>query len=297
MKQKQFSIFGLGMALVLSAGLLSGCDDDDDISLPPIGGYNSSDDVGAANLVSRFGFEGNGTDSKSGVTGTATNVTFVTGVRGQAYQGSTTGLISYANPPTGLAGLQSFTTSMWLKTAKHTGGAQSVFMLPKTGGFWGNFFVLIEGNSGTSDSMQLKVHFEKNVTPSIPWAEQWIDFNGNFRLPNMYNAWRHVAFSYDAATSKFNAYVDGQKLNLQSNFTDRTNNDPASGGTALGALAFTNVSRFVVGAFQQHLGTPWSAPDPWMLNYTGALDELRIWNKALIDTDISALYQLEKAGR
>ena len=60
MKQRQFSIFSLGLAVVLSAGMLSGCDDDDDISLPPIGGYNSADDVGAANLVARFGFEGVG---------------------------------------------------------------------------------------------------------------------------------------------------------------------------------------------------------------------------------------------
>ena len=297
MKQKQFSIFSIGLAVVLSAGVLSGCDNDDDIDLPPIGGYNSSDDVGAANLVSRFAFEGNGNDSKSGVTGTPTNVTYTTGTRGQAYQGSTSGFISYANPPAGLATMQSFTTSMWIKTAKHTGGAQSLFMLPKSGAFWGNLFVMIEGNSGPSDSMQVKVHFEKNVTPSIPWVEQWIDFNGNFRLPNMYNTWRHLAFSYDAATSKFAAYVDGQKLNLQANFTDRYTNDPASGGVALGALAFASVSRFIVGGFQQHLGTPWSAPESWMLNYTGALDELRIWNKALIDTDISALYQLEKAGR
>jgi hypothetical protein len=30
---------------------------------------------------------------------------------------------------------------------------------------------------------------------------------------------------------------------------------------------------------------------------TGQIDELRVWNKALSDADISSLYQLEKAGR
>ncbi|HEX6334702.1 MAG TPA: LamG domain-containing protein [Flavisolibacter sp.] len=290
--------FPLMTAFILMGAIgFVGCDKDDDVDLPPIGGYNSSDEVASANLLARFGFEGNFTDSKSGVTGTGNNVTFTQGVRGQAYQGSATGFVSYATTPTGLAGIQSFTTSMWIKTQKHTGGAQAIFMVPKTGAFWGNMFVMIEGNSGPSDSMQVKVHFEKNVTPSIPWAEQWIDFNAANRIPNMYGAWKHLAFTYDAATSKFNAYVNGQKLTLAANYTDRYNNDPASGGTALGPLAFTNVDKFIIGGFQNHLGAPWNAPETWMLNYTGALDELRIWNKALIDTDITALYQLELAGR
>ena len=65
----------------------------------------------------------------------------------------------------------------------------------------------------------------------------------------------------------------------------------------LGALSFANVSRFIIGGFQQHLGTPWTAPDPDMLTYTGAMDELRIYNKALTDTEVHTLYQTELSGK
>jgi hypothetical protein len=34
-----------------------------------------------------------------------------------------------------------------------------------------------------------------------------------------------------------------------------------------------------------------------MLNYTGALDEFRVYSKALADADVTALYDLENAGR
>jgi hypothetical protein len=42
--------------------------------------------------------------------------------------------------------------------------------------------------------------------------------------------------------------------------------------------------------FQQRLGAPWGAPDGWMLNYTGLMDEFRIYNAALSDNEVVALY-------
>jgi hypothetical protein len=35
-------------------------------------------------------------------------------------------------------------------------------------------------------------------------------------------------------------------------------------------------------------------PDGWMLNYTGLMDEFRIYNAALSDNEVVALYKLEK---
>jgi hypothetical protein len=286
----------LGSSLFLSLFFIS-CKEDD-VTLPPIGGFNNSDEVGAANLVTKFSFEDNLNDSKGGVTGgVATNATFVAGLKGKAYQGSANGFASFASPGAALPALTSITTSMWIKTAKHTGGAQSLFMLPKTGSFWGNLFMLIEGNSGPSDSMQLKIHFEKNVTPSIPWVEQWVDHGGQYRLPNMYNAWKHIVWTYDAATSKYAFYLNGVKLSLTAAFTDRYTNDPASGGVPLGPMAFVNTSKFIIGGFQNHLGAPFATPEVWMLPYTGAMDEFRIWSKALSEAEVNALYQLELAGR
>lgn len=222
-------------------------------------------------------FENSTIDSIHYVEGTPTGISYAEGVNGQAYKGSATGQIEYASAGK-LAEMSSFTVAFWMNTQKHTGGAQNIFMLPNTEDFWGNMFLLVEGNDNAADnSMLMKFNF----------AGQWIEFTGNNgldRIPDMYGKWKHVAFSYDEETSKFAAYIDGQKLNLPASATDRK-----SGGAPLGALNFQNVSKFVIGGFQQHIGIRAPA-DAWMLHYTGMLDQFRVYTKALTDAEINTLY-------
>lgn len=248
----------------------------------PIGGYNSSSEIAPDNLVAFWNFNEGLSDSVQNLAGTAANTSFAAGRKGQALKGAANGYVAYENAGTALPALQSFTVAMWMNTQKHDGGAQCVFMLPKTSDFWGNMFMLIEGNNTAADSMLIKVNF----------AGQWAELTGVNRVPNMYGSWKHVAFSYNATTSKFSMYINGIKLNLPATITDRK-----AGANPLGALRFTDASKFVIGGFQQHLGAPWSAPDGWMLNYTGLLDEFRIYNAAISDTDVNALYKLEALGR
>lgn len=285
----------LMFATVAGITTFTACKEDKkaDVTLPPIGGYNSSDDVASANLVSKWSFDDNFNESKQNLAGTATNATLVAGKKGKAYQGATGGFSAYNSAGTALPALKSFTVAFWMKTEKHEGGAQSVFMLSKDSAFWGNFFFLIEGRP--SDSMFCKVHFEKNDAPE--WKEQWIEFNGTNMLPNAYGKWNHIVFSYDAASSKFAMYMNGAKMTLPAGITDRFGSDPAAGGAPLGNLNFIKANKFVIGGFQNNLGAPWSAPETWMLNYTGALDEFRVYSKALADADVTALYDLENAGR
>src|SRR5690606_21226882 len=114
-----------------------------------------------------------------------------------------------------LATAGSFTVSFWINTEKHDSGAQSVFMLPNTGDFWGNLFTTIEPNTSTNDnSMLLKFNF----------AGSWVEFNGNNgvdRLPDMYGKWRHLAFRYDENTSKFAAFLDGELISFPASITVR----------------------------------------------------------------------------
>ena len=272
-------------AAVMVAGMFTSCDKDginDYAPIKPIGGYNSSKEIEPASLAAHWAFEGGVTDSVASFTGTNTNGTFTAGRKGQAYKGGTNASVVYPTPGASITALQSFTTTMWINTQKHDGGAQCVFMLPRTSDFWGNMFLLIEGNNTASDSMLVKFHF----------AGQWAELTGTNRLPNMYGAWKHLAFSYNATTSKFNVYLNGVKVALPASFTDRKN-----GTNPLGNISFVDVSKFTIGAYQQHLGTPWSAADSWMLKYTGLLDEFRIYKKALADGDINSLYKLEALGR
>lgn len=295
--------------------LVTGCtkaEKDDDFPKgdpPPIGAYTNSSEVAAADLVAHFPFEGNGNDAKAAVTGPVVkgSASFVAGKKGLAYQGATNAWIEYGTSGP-LGSLTSFTVSVWVNTNRHEGGAQGLFAVTKAdGSFWGNFFMLIEG-AGPNDKMLVKVHFEKNVTPAIPNVEHWLETTGKIRdnfMNDMYGAWRHIAFSYNETTSKFYMYVNGTKLpfndpSVNRNDEDRkaVNGTPANpNGTPLGALAFRSPNRFVIGAFQNQLGAPYNNPEPWMLPYTGRLDELRFYKKALTDQEVNALFQLEKQGR
>ena len=182
---------------------------------------------------------------------------------------------------------------MWLNTQKHTDGAESVFVLAKDDkSFWGNFFMLIEGNGSGNNKMHMKLHFEKN-SPAVPNVEHWVDLPEDMRPDNMYAGWKHVAFTYDAATSKHAWFVNGQKWNIG----DREERKSGVGTAGLGALAFKDATKFVIGGFQQHLGGSFGGAEVWMKNYRGAMDEFRIYNKALTAQEINALFQLEIQGR
>lgn len=60
----------------------------------------------------------------------------------------------------------------------------------------------------------------------------------------------------------------------------------------LGALTFgTDMTKFDIGAWPKlAAGT---ATDSWMVYFPGTLDELRIYNKALTNAEVKALYDAE----
>lgn len=288
----------LFMGALMSGFLLTSCDDEsDDPVLPPIGGYNSSDEVAAANLVSKFSFENSPADAKNTVQGgTPVNATFGAGAKGQAFMGTQSesdGFIHYSSTGAAIKDMQSFTVSMWINTANQADGASSVFMLSHENNWIGNLFLLQESGVVGQDSIRFKFKFDSwgnNVT----WKEQWIEFGGKNKITGISNRWAHLAFTYDATSSKFNVYVDGVKKVMPDNVTNRYNNDPAAGGGPLGPAKFANADKFIIGGYQSHMG---GTPDAWMKTFKGGLDELRIYNKALADADIKALFDLEKAGR
>lgn len=298
--KKNKSIFMLSFVLV--SALFAGCEDSIDkvnspIPYESIGGYENSDDIAAAHLVSKFSFDGNIADSKNSITdGSATNVTYETGIKGEAYKGSPSSFISYNTVANSVVNVKSITVSMWIKTDPHTGGAQSLFMLPKKTDFWGNIFTLIEG-TGPATTMLLKNHIQKDVTPSIPWAGQFIEHGGANVLTNMFGTWKHLVWTYNGTSSTYSIYIDGQKLNIPASIAKRYASDPTTGGVPYGELANSEVSKFIIGGYQQHLGAPWGNADGWMLHYTGLMDEFRIYDAALTDNEVVALYKLEKDKR
>lgn len=272
MKLKKFWLGSLAATILFGATMLPSCQKFD---IPPMD-FKDTDTANLSGpLVRYWAFEGDALDSVTSTKGAASNASYVDGIHGKAYQGANNAQIR-VTPAGRLADLKSFTVSQWIKTGKHTGGAQSVWMLPRTSDFWGNMFLLIEGNGG-DDLMQIKFFF----------SGQWLDFGGANKLANMYDRWVHLAFTYDGATSKVKMYLDGQPYTLPAGWEDRT-----SGGNPLGELSFVDVSGFVIGAFQQHIGAPWGNADGWMLRYTGQLDDLRFYNYAMSASEIAGLYNI-----
>jgi hypothetical protein len=84
-----------------------------------------------------------------------------------------------------------------------------------------------------------------------------------------------------------------ERLDLPASLAKRYASDPLTGGVGYGRWQIQMFQNSLLG-FQQRLGAPWGAPDGWMLNYTGLMDEFRIYNAALSDNEVVALYKLEK---
>jgi hypothetical protein len=314
--------------ILLTYGLSTSCSNEDDVTLPPIGGYNTSDEVASANSVAKWSFDGSLTESKQNLTGTGTNTAFGTGKKGQAYQGSST-QPRYAIYPagTGVPALSSLTFAFWMNSdsmkipkADPTQGygAQGVFAYANPTGFWGGINLFVENrNTADADTLRVKLLVE-NKRAGVVWATQ----SPILRIPGALNQWVHVVMTYDDVSSVFTAYVNGVAASkLEAPYQDKAPsgspsgflgnsytlyaNDP--GGWAnpnsapkYGVLQTAPGTQMVIGSHQFTTTPALNAGGtqvPWGTTYAGLLDEFRIYNKALTSSEANSLYQLELAGR
>jgi hypothetical protein len=171
----------------------------------------------------------------------------------------------------------SVSVAYWVKHAPQTDGEPEFhFSLPSKD-FWHEsaLFLLVEKSGPNND----------NSTPTqmactFALQDHWVEFRGVNRLPNVLDGnWHHLAFVYSEATSIVTAYVDG----VAKAYTGGGNN------IGLGALQFKNVSNFVIGGWNKHASV--SGPtDGWIHSYSGAMDQFRLYGKALTASEIQALY-------
>ena len=277
------------MAVFISASVYTACtkfkysDDFPPGAPPPIGDYTSSDEVAAASLVAKWSFDGNLTEAKQNLNGTATNTSFTDGIKSQALQGSENGYVVYDNAGPALSSLKSFTVSFWIKIdTAFCCGATQVFQIENTADFWSNMTVYFE-TPGPDDSLRFRMQFHKEgVAYNNTFLEQKMG-----QQSNILGKWTQVVATYDGATSTFRSYLNSGKAG-------EIKPQAGPSGPDLGELNFVNPGRLIFGTWKQKIG---ATGDPWMQNFKGALDEFRIYNKALTDLEISALYQLEKQGR
>jgi len=97
-----------------------------------------------------------------------------------------------------------------------------------------------------------------------------------------------VVYSYNKVTSTETLYANGIPVTTSVRFAG-----PEVNGTQppLGPITFgTDMSKILIGAWPQMLD---GTGQDWMKYYPGMLDELRIYNKALTDAEVKALYDAE----
>lgn len=247
-------------------------------------------------LKSFWSFEGNLTDEgENNLTPESIATSYVTGITGQAAQIGAGGYIllkalddenEYDNgyigkPGDTLANLGSFTFSFWMNgVGPVNDGAQGVFSLSNSAEFWGNLDIFLENQNNGNEAF-FKIHMFNANAPSGN-GEQW----NEVKVANVYNKWTHVALVYDAATSQLSFYVDGAATGISNKkltFSD---------GSDYGRVKFNNFNGMVLGThqFQTTPSLTNHGPEGWAKSLNGALDQFRIYNRALSAAEINNLF-------
>ncbi|MFV8370694.1 LamG-like jellyroll fold domain-containing protein [Flavobacterium sp. LB2R40] len=325
MKKNKYTII---FATVLVSQFFVSCNQDsiDTVNSPiayePIGGFESSDAIAAGNLVTKLSFDNNLTDSKNNLTGfMGTNVGYATGIKGNAYSGSSSQeRYAVANATQAITSLNNFTVSFWMNTANTVDpatpgvgkGAQGIFSIVRPLEFWGGLNLYLENpDNNFPNRLRLKLGIE-NGRAGVAWKGQGAIMN----LDNSLNQWIHVVFTYNAATSIISAYVNGALCANLGGFPyapatgtagvaplfadnpgdiNNINNAPKYGN-----FQMTGTNGKVVIGTHQFETTPSlnnGSQEGWATSFAGLLDEFRIYNVALSINEISALNKLEKDNR
>ncbi len=251
-------------------------------------------------LKSFWAFENNTTDEgENKLTGTAKNLTYVTGISGQAIKVGADGYlllkaagdtVRYPNefvglPVDTLRNLGSYTLSFWMNgVGPVQGGAQGVFAISHKTQFWGNLEIFLENHSNAADPSEafLKIHmFNDSKAPAN--GEQW----NELKIPGVLNKWSHIVVTYNAANSQFSVFANGQPTSI--------NNKVLDGGN-YGKIKFKDFNGMVLGnfAFQTAPSLTNHGPETWARSFNGDLDQFRIYNRALSAAEITDLFNTKK---
>lgn len=296
------------MAMLFIGASIISCGDDDSSSLPPIGGYNSADEVAASDLVAYWPLNGNGVESKSSTSPSNTvGASYVEAIKGQGVS-LTNGYLAYPEIAALGTTMPSMSISMWAKITNNGGeGADGhpamLFSLTRPNDWAGNINLMAETGwySSAIDTLVVKGYVQiKNGDGSVngqdvrnspkPTPDDIIAGHVGNANKNS-NKWAHYVITWDATNANFKVYANGTKI---SNPAWESRNNDGGGNPQPLALNFFTPTRPVIGTF----GTvAFGTPDAWQRPMNGQIDEIRVWKKALTQAEIGSLYELESAGR
>lgn len=206
------------------------------------------------------------------------DISFVEGVRGTAYKGSSGAGIKYVNA-NDIKNATSFSVSLWIKQSANAaaGRTEFYFSLVDDTYDWSHsaLFMMIENATTTAATLKVGV------------MDQWMEFpnNNQFKKPILDGSWHHLVICYDENTSKMSYYFDGALVtDAPTSATDVKNS-----GNPRGKLDFSKASYLVLGSWNAAVGLT-GPTDDWVKTFTGAMDQFRMYNKVLSAAEVLALY-------
>ncbi len=291
---KTTKLFSMLVVAAMAVSLI-GCKAKDE-PLPPIGGYNSADEVAKSDLVAYWPLNGNGIESlSSAAPANSKNVTWTDGVKGQAASFNV-GFLTYNTIANLGANLQTgFTISAWIKLTNNGSTGSVIFSLSRPNEWAGNINFMSETGwmKATSDSLTVKGLIVSSTDLGWQDTRNTVAANaadlaaGHIAYPNKIGGkWAHAVYTWDNTTRLAKIYVNGVKI---------SNPVWEQRGAAGQTFAITTPTHPIIGAFETFANG--TTTDSWNTGLVGQLDEIRVWKRALILSDIGALYELEKAGR
>ena len=231
----------------------------------PLRFYAAMDGTGADQLR-------NAVDSIKANFPSSNSMTSVDGISGKAMKGADGKSIVFPSA-NDIAKATSFSIALWMKNNAAVGRTEFVFSLvdDKYGWHHSAIFLLVENQTPTQTTMKLGL------------MDQWLE--GTFSKPLFDGNWHHIIYSYDQTTSKMTYYFDGAAVTGMT----ATQTDVKSGGSPRGPVDLTSAKKLILGGWNKHGGAQ-GPTDDWIKTYTGAVDQFRLYNKALSATEVQALF-------
>jgi hypothetical protein len=256
-----------------------------------IDGFKSSDEIFANNLVAYWSFDDTKNELKSGKAPTLTaNDAFINGgVRGKAIS-LNAGFLQYATQFNAFKtdSLQSFTISLWVQVLNNGSKKTQLFTIARPGTLVGNVDLLMDTDiapASNVDYIRIRGYF---ATVGGGRQDNINAFGAQNRSPQFgANKWVHLVYTYDRSTGVFNIWGDGEKIG----------NYPNRGTAANNLFKSWEPSSVIIGGNYNTIPGQSVSGDNSFAAMTGSIDEIRVYNTALPNAFISALYNLGKAGK
>jgi hypothetical protein len=285
--------FKLMMSALLLTFVITSCKKKTpDVVLPTIGGYNNSDEVGAANLVAYWNFDGNQNEIKSGTAATSSaGATYTSGVKGQAVKLDSGYVFYNAIPALNTTTMTMFSVSAWVMVRNNGGPANSftsmIFQTSKPTSTFGNINLGLETswNPATNDTLVVHGWY------TDPFNGLQDNRNDPFGTPRVgvvrdtSGHWINVMMTVDNS-NPVNCLIYANGINIGAYNTRGTN-----------VYTPRTPSSVIIGGWLNNVPGQPHTSDTWPHAFVGSIDEVRVYNKALSTGEISALYQLGLAGR